>query len=122
MKGKVDMNVILSVEGMSCSACSSSLEKYLKKQNGVVDASVNLVLATANITYSEELTITDLERFIKEAGYKSLGIYSPDNSFKELKLDKKLFITYTILAIYIFPCPIWLDYQCYRILIWKSIL
>ena len=26
------MNVILSVEGMSCSACSSSLEKYLKKQ------------------------------------------------------------------------------------------
>ncbi len=95
------MNVILSVEGMSCSACSSSLEKYLKKQNGVVDASVNLVLATANITYNEELTITDLERFIKEAGYKSLGIYSPDNSFKELKLDKKLFITYTILAILI---------------------
>lgn len=95
------MNVILSVEGMSCSACSSSLEKYLKKQNGVVDASVNLVLATANITYSEELTITDLERFIKEAGYKSLGIYSPDNFFKELKLDKKLFITYTILAILI---------------------
>ena len=95
------MNVILSVEGMSCSACSSSLEKYLKKQKGVVDASVNLILATANITYSEELTITDLERFIKEAGYKSSGIYSPDNSFKEQKLDKKLFITYTILAILI---------------------
>lgn len=95
------MNVILSVEGMSCSACSSSLEKYLKKQKGVVDASVNLVLATANITYSEELTITDLERFIKEAGYKSLGIYSPDNSFKEQKLDKKSFIAYTILAILI---------------------
>ncbi len=95
------MNVILSVEGMSCSACSSSLEKYLKKQKGVVDASVNLVLATANITYSEELTITDLEKIIKEAGYKSLGIYSSDNSFKEQKLDKKLFITYTILAILI---------------------
>lgn len=95
------MNVILSVEGMSCGACSSSLEKYLKKQKGVVDASVNLVLATANITYSEELTITDLERLIKEAGYKSLGIYSPDNSFKEQKLDKKLFIAYTILAILI---------------------
>lgn len=95
------MNVILSVEGMSCSACSSSLEKYLKKQNGVVDASVNLVLATANITYSEELTITDLERFIKEAGYKSLGVYSPDKSFKMEKLDKKLFITYTFLTILI---------------------
>ena len=43
------MKVILSIEGMSCSACSSSLEKYLNKQKGVVDASVNLVLATANI-------------------------------------------------------------------------
>ena len=80
------MNVILSIEGMSCSACSSSLEKYLKRQEGIIDASVNLVLATANITYSENLTLADLERFIKEAGYKSLGIYSPDNSFKEQKI------------------------------------
>lgn len=95
------MNVILSIEGMSCSACSSSLEKYLKRQEGIIDASVNLVLATANITYSENLTLADLERFIKEAGYKSLGIYSPDNSFKEQKLDKKLFITYTFLTILI---------------------
>ena len=41
--------VILSIGNMSCSACSSGLEKYLNKQKGVVSAYVNLVLAQASI-------------------------------------------------------------------------
>lgn len=65
--------VILKIEGMSCSACSNGLEKYLKKQKGIIDASVNLVMATASITYEENLSIMDLENFIEEAGFKSLG-------------------------------------------------
>ena len=95
------MKVILSIEGMSCSACSSALEKYLNKQKGVVDASVNLVLATATIIYDETLSLNDLERFIEEAGYKSLGIYSEEKIFKKEKLNKRLFAFYTILSILI---------------------
>ncbi|MDD6418594.1 MAG: heavy metal translocating P-type ATPase [Clostridium sp.] len=95
------MKVILSIEGMSCSACSSALEKYLNKQKGVVDASVNLVLATATIMYDETLSLNDLERFIEEAGYKSLGIYSEEKVFKKEKLNKRLFAFYTILSILI---------------------
>ena len=33
--------IVLNIEGMTCSACSNGLEKYLKKQDGVIDASVN---------------------------------------------------------------------------------
>lgn len=95
------MKVILSIEGMSCSACSSALEKYLNKQKGVVDASVNLVLATATIMYDETLSLNDLERFIEEAGYKSLGIYSEEKVLKKEKLNKRLFAFYTILSILI---------------------
>lgn len=95
------MKVILSIEGMSCSACSSTLEKYLNKQKGVVDASVNLVLATATIMYDETLSLNDLERFIEEAGYKSLGIYSEEKVLKKEKLNKRLFAFYTILSILI---------------------
>lgn len=95
------MKVILSIEGMSCSACSSALEKYLNKQKGVVDASVNLVLATVTIMYDETLSLNDLERFIEEAGYKSLGIYSEEKVFKKEKLNKRLFAFYTILSILI---------------------
>ena len=47
--------IVLNIEGMTCSACSNGLEKYLKKQDGVIDASVNLVMATAMIEYEEFL-------------------------------------------------------------------
>ena len=66
---------ILSISGMSCSACSNSLEKYLNKQKGIINASVNLVLAQALIEYDNTLTINDLNRFFSEVGFKSLGIY-----------------------------------------------
>ena len=36
--------VILSIEGMTCSACSNGLEKYLNKQKGIKEASVNLLM------------------------------------------------------------------------------
>ena len=65
--------IILSIEGMTCSACSNGLEKYLKKQDGILDVSVNLVMATASIEYEDRLSIKDLEKYILEAGFKSLG-------------------------------------------------
>lgn len=67
--------IILKIDGMTCSACSSSLEKYLLKQKGIDDALVNLVMSSASISYEDNLTIDDLNRFISEAGYKSLGVY-----------------------------------------------
>ena len=65
--------VILMIEGMSCSGCSNGLEKYLNKQDGVESASVNLVLKTATITYTDKIDISDIEKYIKDAGFKSLG-------------------------------------------------
>lgn len=67
--------IILKIEGMTCSACSSSLEKYLLKQEGINDALVNLVMSSASISYEDNITEDDLNRFISEAGFKSLGIY-----------------------------------------------
>ena len=67
-------SVILNVGGMTCSGCSAGLEKYLSKQNGIVSASVNLVLATVKIEYDETiLDINKLNKFIKEAGFTSYG-------------------------------------------------
>lgn len=39
---------------MTCSACSSGLEKYLNKQDGVVRANVNLVMNNASIEYDDK--------------------------------------------------------------------
>ena len=83
---------ILSISGMSCSACSNSLEKYLNKQKGIINASVNLVLAQALIEYDNTLTIKDLNRFVSEVGFKSLGIYDE-------KKENKTVDIYNILSI-----------------------
>ena len=58
--------VILKIEGMSCSACQNTLEKYLNKQDGVIEAKVNLVMAEASIEYDDKLTIDDLNRFVSD--------------------------------------------------------
>ena len=55
--------IILSIDGMTCSACSNGLEKYLNKQNGIINASVNLVMANATIDYDEK--ILDQEKIEK---------------------------------------------------------
>ena len=73
--------VILAIDGMTCSACSTGLEKYLNKQDGIKQAVVNLVMNTASIEYDEKkLTLEDLNKFVEKAGFKSLGI---DNFEKE---------------------------------------
>lgn len=76
--------IILNIEGMTCSACSNGLEKYLNKQEGVISASVNLVMATAFIEYEDNLSIKDLNRFVKEAGFKSLGEKKEEKKSNEL--------------------------------------
>lgn len=76
--------IVLNIEGMTCSACSNGLEKYLNKQEGVINASVNLVMATALVEYDDNLTIKDLNRFVKEAGFKSLGEKKEERKGNEL--------------------------------------
>lgn len=92
--------IILSIEGMTCSACSNGLEKYLNKQNGIYLASVNLVMANATIEYDEKILQQEkLEQFVKQAGFKSLGEFKEIKMEQKTKRDKILFIVFTILAI-----------------------
>lgn len=92
--------IILAIDGMTCSSCSNGLEKYLNKQNGIIEASVNLVMANSTIYYDENILNQEkIEKYVKQAGFKSTGI------FKELKIETKnktekiKFIIFTILAI-----------------------
>lgn len=92
--------LILSIDGMTCSACSNGLEKYLNKQNGIFDASVNLVMANATVTYDEKILNQEkIEKYIKQAGFESLGVFKEFNIEKNNKKEKTQFIIFTILAI-----------------------
>lgn len=96
--------VILSIEGMSCSACSSNLEKFLSKQKGIIKVNANLVLANLSVEY-EDITIEDINKYIKEAGFKSLGIYNENKERKEKKTTLIIFTILTILVLYISMAP-----------------
>lgn len=92
--------IILKIEGMTCSACSNGLEKYLNKQEGINNASVNLVMANALIEYDEEkLNQKQIDIFVKKAGFKSLGLYDETQEENKNKNEKIIFIIYGILAI-----------------------
>lgn len=93
-------SIILAIDGMTCSACSNGLEKYLNKQNGIYGANVNLVMANATITYDEQILNQEkIEKYVKQAGFKSLGLFKKFDIEKNNKKEKRKFIIFTILAI-----------------------
>lgn len=92
--------IILAIDGMTCSACSNGLEKYLNKQEGIKEASVNLVMANALVEYNENILNQEkIEKFVEEAGFKSLGIFKEEGN-KKRKKEKIEFLVFLVLAIF----------------------
>ncbi len=92
--------IVLKIGGMTCSACSSGLEKYLKKQKNIEDAEVNLVLSTATITY-ENLSKKQLASFIEQSGFECLGEFKDIGEEQIQKQEKKHLIFFGIFLIFL---------------------
>ena len=92
--------VLLKIDGMTCSACSSGLEKYLNKQEGTKQATVNLIMNNANIEYDDKkLTLEQVEKFVEKAGFTSLGIDNFEKEEKKKTNEKYKLIAITIISI-----------------------
>ena len=92
--------VLLKIDGMTCSACSSGLEKYLNKQDGIKQASVNLIMNNANIEYDDKkLTLEQIEKFVEKAGFSSLGVDNFKKKEKKKTSEKYKLISITIISI-----------------------
>ncbi len=63
--------VTLDIEGMTCAACATRIEKGLQRMEGVTSATVNLATNSAVVEYKEGVTSVEyiLEK-IKKLGYK----------------------------------------------------
>ena len=94
--------VLLKIGGMTCSACSSGLEKFLNKQDGIKIATVNLVMNNASIEYDEKkLDLPTIEKFVKKAGFESLGIDNLEKEEKKKSKEKYKLIAITIISLLI---------------------
>lgn len=92
--------IVLKIDGMTCSACSSGLEKYLNKCEKIKSANVNLVLSIATIEY-EDLSKKEIETLISEAGFKSLGEFKGIEDIEVEKKDKGKLIFLGILILFL---------------------
>ncbi|MCD0158129.1 copper ion binding protein, partial [Deinococcus sp. 6GRE01] len=65
----------LSVQGMTCAACTARVERALNRLPGVLDASVNLATERAHVTYLPgAATPADLRAAVEQAGYSVLTV------------------------------------------------
>src|SRR4030042_5081811 len=63
-------NLTLPVTGMTCANCVATIERNLKKLDGVESASVNLSSERANVEFdSSKLNLGDLITRVERAGY-----------------------------------------------------
>ncbi|MEC0266998.1 heavy metal translocating P-type ATPase [Paenibacillus anseongense] len=64
--------VDFDITGMTCAACATRIEKGLSKMPGVAQASVNLAMETARISYQpSEVTPEDMQARVAKLGYEA---------------------------------------------------
>ncbi len=63
-------SIKLNITGMTCSACSSRIERKLSRQKGISEAAVNLSTAKGRVVYDREiLKEEDIIRLIEDIGF-----------------------------------------------------
>jgi Cu+-exporting ATPase len=75
----------LGVGGMTCASCVSRVEKVLKKQTGVLAASVNLATESARVTLRATDTaeaLARIKRAVRDAGYEPRSMEAVDEASK----------------------------------------
>ncbi len=100
--------ITIPITGMHCASCAATIEKALKKTNGVKDARVNYASGKARVEYDPKRAArAELEKSVEDAGYgvirEGAGGAAPDREReareKEIGDYKARFLTAGILAV-----------------------
>jgi Cu+-exporting ATPase len=86
----INDKVAIKIGGMTCANCVKTIEKALKKLEGIVSAQVNLSTEKAFIVYNSNVTtLVEMKKAIEDAGYQYLGIEGEDTKDLEEELLEK---------------------------------
>ncbi|MBE6733017.1 MAG: heavy metal translocating P-type ATPase [Ruminococcaceae bacterium] len=76
------------ISGMSCAACSASVERVVKRLDGVSECTVNLIIGIMTVTFDEKkLSSEDFIRVVEKAGF-GIKPYS-DEAITQSEASKK---------------------------------
>ena len=82
--------VTIPVKGMTCAACQARVQRTLQGKPGVIDASVNLMLKNAAVTYDPQMiSPMALVEAIRETGYGAELAAQDQTSFEEQKAQDR---------------------------------
>lgn len=98
---------IYPVEGMSCAGCAASIERELRKAEGVEEANVNFAMHTISLKYREGTTSFEkLQQAVDGIGFKLLpaqqAAESKKNREKEYKVLQRKFWVALVFTIPVF--------------------
>jgi len=81
---KGTQRIILRIGGMTCASCAQTIEKALKKTEGVKEASVNLATEKAMVVYnSDQIGYEEIKKAVEDTGYQILGKEDQRATFEE---------------------------------------
>lgn len=85
----MNREITLRVDGMTCAACSSAVERVTNKLSGVQVCEVNLTTNRAHIIYdTDQVKLADIKLKISKAGFAPKEIDMEDDN-QEAALDEK---------------------------------
>ena len=90
----------LTIEGMTCAACSNRIQRALGKLGGVDDAQVNFATGRATVLYGSGVGVAEFRSTIEGLGYGVVDTDSPDDSEERRATDLlRRFIVAAVLAL-----------------------
>ena len=105
--GVAKSEIVLKIGGMHCASCALNIETALRKENGIISATVSFPLEQARIMYDPELIpVQEMIKIVKSVGYtasEKLEKFEADREQKareaEIKTQRLNLIIAVILAI-----------------------
>ena len=92
------MKKTFKISGMTCAACASRIERFVKKLDGVASASVNFAAESLTVDF-EKLGIKDIEAAVVKAGYA----FADKNAKPKMPHDKVMLIRLILSLVFAVP-------------------
>lgn len=99
-----EADVLLDIEGMTCASCSSSIERVLRKKEGIERADVNLIMNQAAIKYKKsKIKVSEMIQAIEKAGFHA-KIHKEDIQIEEKRdyENLRVYITLALAAVLLY--------------------
>ena len=104
---KVNRELQLDIEGMTCASCSAAIERTVRKQKGVESISVNLATNKASLVYDPSvIKLSQIKQAVEKAGYKASEAKVEDDADQKRKEAAFRRMTINLIISSIFALPL----------------